>query len=55
VLAFTRGTDARLACVVNLSPTPVALPVDGVVTLASGPLPGDGLLPTDTAVWVVRE
>ncbi|QKW22983.1 glycoside hydrolase family 13 protein [Kitasatospora sp. NA04385] len=46
VLAFRRG-DVR--CLVNLSASP--LPLDGEVLLASGPLT-DGLLPTDTAVWL---
>jgi alpha-glucosidase len=57
VLAFSRGphaaTDASLVCVVNLSAAPVPLPVPGRVLLASGPLSDDGLLPTDTAVWVI--
>jgi alpha-glucosidase len=53
VLAFSRGTEARFACVVNLSGHPVALPVPGRVVLGSAPLDGD-LLPPDTAAWVVR-
>jgi alpha-glucosidase len=48
VLAFRR--DSGLTCVVNLGETPIALPA-GTVQLASGPL-DDGLLPTDTAVWL---
>jgi alpha-glucosidase len=51
VLAFGRGS--AFACVVNLSSEPVTLPVDGTVVLSSGSMP-DGLLPTDTAAWVVR-
>jgi alpha-glucosidase len=49
VLAFRRGEG--LVCVVNLKATPVALPQHEQVILASGPLV-DGLLPTDTAVWL---
>ena len=48
VLAFARG-DAR--CVVNLSASPVSLPPDATVLLASGPLAA-GALPPDTAVWL---
>ena len=55
VLAFSRGTTASLSCVVNVSPGPVPLPVDGRVVLASGPLSDDGLLPTDTTVWLVSD
>ncbi|MFC1407942.1 glycoside hydrolase family 13 protein [Streptacidiphilus sp. N1-12] len=49
VLDFTRPGGFR--CVVNLGPTPVALPSGAGVLLASGPLDGT-LLPTDTAVWL---
>ena len=49
VLDFARDGDFR--CVVNLGPTPVALPEGASVLLASGPLDG-ALLPTDTAVWL---
>jgi alpha-glucosidase len=49
VLAFHRG--AAFACVVNLSPDPVALPPHTTVLLASGPL-REGRLPQDTAVWL---
>ncbi|MDT7705960.1 MAG: alpha-glucosidase, partial [Pseudonocardiales bacterium] len=48
VLAFRRGPG--LACVVNLSAEPVALPTGATVLLASGPLPG-AAVPVDTAVW----
>jgi alpha-glucosidase len=51
VLDFTRPGGFR--CVVNLGPTPMALPGQTEVLLASGPLDG-GLLPTDTAVWLRR-
>jgi alpha-glucosidase len=48
VLAFGRGD---LCCVANLSPATVALPTHTAVLLASGPF-DDGLLPSDTAVWL---
>jgi alpha-glucosidase len=51
VLAFSRGPS--FVCVVNLSNQPVALPVDGSVVLCSGDMES-GLLPTDTAAWLVR-
>jgi alpha-glucosidase len=51
VLDFTRPGGFR--CVVNLGPTPMALPGQTEVLLASGPLDG-GLLPADTAVWLRR-
>ena len=57
VLDFTRPGGFR--CVVNLGPTPVALPGGAELLLASGPLEGSldsppeqFLLPTDTAVWL---
>jgi alpha-glucosidase len=49
VLAFRRGDD--VACVVNLSDTPVAVPEHDRVLLSSVPL-DDGLLPRDAAVWL---
>ena len=52
VLAFSRGTGAAFACVVNLSDRPVEPPVAGTVVLSSGAMDG-GLLPPDTAAWVV--
>ena len=48
VLAFDRG---GVACVANLSPTPVELPPHTAILLASAPLPGI-LLPPDTAAWL---
>ena len=44
-----RGTGVR--CVTNLSGGPVVLPPHAAIMLASGPLV-DGLLPTDTTVWL---
>ncbi|WCN81732.1 glycoside hydrolase family 13 protein [Micromonospora sp. LH3U1] len=49
VLAFSRG--GGFSCLVNLSDTPVPLPAAGELLLASGPL-HEGLLPSDTAVWL---
>ena len=52
VLAFRR--EPGFVCVVNLGADPAPLPeaAHGLpVILASGPLPDDGTLPGDTAVW----
>ncbi|MFP5282906.1 MAG: glycoside hydrolase family 13 protein [Actinomycetes bacterium] len=49
VLSFSR--DPGFRCLVNLGAEPVALPSGGEILIASGPV-GDGLLPTDTAVWL---
>ncbi|WP_327033287.1 glycoside hydrolase family 13 protein [Micromonospora ureilytica] len=49
VLAFSRG--GGFTCLVNLSAGPVPMPAQGELLLASGPL-DDGLLPSDTAVWL---
>jgi alpha-glucosidase len=50
VLAFDRGGGLR--CIANMSAAPIALPPRADMILASGPLTSDGLLPTDTAVWL---
>ena len=50
VLAFTR--ESGLTCVVNLGTEPVRLPEHQRICLASGPA-DDGLLPADTAVWLL--
>ncbi|GGT86057.1 hypothetical protein GCM10010272_33620 [Streptomyces lateritius] len=50
VLAFGR-TDG-LMCVVNLAEGSVELPPHRTLLLGSGPLDGDGRLPSDTAVWL---
>jgi alpha-glucosidase len=52
VLAFDRGPGFR--CVVNFGADPVAM-TTGRVLLASGPLPTDGTLPGNTAVWLVAD
>jgi alpha-glucosidase len=49
VIAFQRGDG--FACVLNLSPELVPLPPHEDVLIASGPLE-EGLLPSDTAVWL---
>ncbi len=49
VLAFSR--EPGFACVVNLSASPIAAPVEGEVLLTSAPLP-DGRIPSDGAVWM---
>jgi alpha-glucosidase len=48
VVAFAR--EPAFTFVLNLGPGPVELP-QGRMLVASGPL-DDGLLPTDTAVWL---
>jgi alpha-glucosidase len=49
VLAFARG--GVFACILNLSEEPFPLPSHEAVLLASAPLT-DGVIPTDTAVWL---
>jgi alpha-glucosidase len=49
VLAFARG--GHFACVVNLSPAALPLPIDAHVLLSSEPL-AEGHLPTDVAAWI---
>lgn len=54
-LALTRTSDAGdggFTCLVNVSSTPVSLPEDAEVMLASGPLTARGEVPADTAVWL---
>jgi alpha-glucosidase len=50
VLAFAR--ESGLTCIVNLGTEPVRLPEHQRICLASGAVDG-GLLPTDTAVWLL--
>jgi alpha-glucosidase len=52
VLAFGRGE--RFVCVVNLSDSPVTLPADYALLLASDAPSGD-LLPPDAAAWLHSE
>ncbi|KHL15729.1 UNVERIFIED_CONTAM: alpha-glucosidase [Mumia flava] len=49
VLAFTRGEG--FACVANLTDSPIALPPNDQVWLASTP-PEGGRLPADAAAWI---
>ncbi|WP_331715921.1 DUF3459 domain-containing protein [Tessaracoccus coleopterorum] len=52
VLAFARGRgDDEVTCLVNLGPTPVALPAGAHVLLSSAALHDDQLEP-DNAVWL---
>ncbi|KGN34761.1 alpha-glucosidase [Knoellia sinensis KCTC 19936] len=54
VVAFVNAAhdDSRRTLVlVNLGAEPVALPDGAVVTHRSGELDGDGLIPTDVAIW----
>jgi alpha-glucosidase len=51
VLAFTRGDDDSLVCVVNAGTSIVDLPGLGEIILASGPLAEAAALPPDTAAW----
>jgi alpha-glucosidase len=46
--------DAGLACLVNLSAAPIALPPGAGLVLASAPVIG-GELPVDAAAWYVRQ
>jgi alpha-glucosidase len=50
VLDITVAGSPGIRVVVNLGDGPVALPA-GDVLLASAPV-ADGMLPTDTAVWL---
>jgi alpha-glucosidase len=54
VLAFRRTvpTGAGLIVLVNISEGPIEIASYGTVLLASGPMPADGTLPVDTAVWL---
>ncbi|WP_409483449.1 glycoside hydrolase family 13 protein [Arsenicicoccus dermatophilus] len=53
-LAVTaEGVAGRLLVVTNLGSTPVGLPAGAGLLVASGPLTADGLVPTDTTVWLV--
>ncbi len=51
VLAFTRGDDDSLVCVVNIGTSSVVLPGLGELVLSSGRLEESGALPPDTAAW----
>ncbi|HET6241436.1 MAG TPA: DUF3459 domain-containing protein, partial [Arthrobacter sp.] len=52
VIAFARGD--RFVCMTNLSASPVALPRDAVVLLASDDTP-DAHLPPDVTAWLRLE
>ncbi len=50
VVAFSR--EPGFQCWVNVGADPVELPANAKVLVSSGPLTGDGRLPSDTAVWL---
>ncbi len=50
VLAFDRGPG--FVCVVNMGRTPVPLPAEATLLLASDELTADGALPPDTSAWL---
>ena len=49
VLAFDRG---EVSVLTNFGEEPVGLPAGARVLLSSSPLDADGLVPTDTTVWL---
>jgi len=49
VLAFCR--QGGFSCVVNLGDSPISVPVEGHLLLASGPLTSDDRLPAAAAAW----
>jgi hypothetical protein len=49
------GRASGLLCAANFSDQPVPLPREFGTLLASGPLDNDGLLPTDSTVWLHRD
>lgn len=55
VVAYTRvaANGRTFTSVTNFGDAAIALP-EGDVVLTSGPLTGDGQLPTDTSAWVLR-
>ncbi|MER5896362.1 hypothetical protein [Streptomyces sp. NPDC001876] len=55
MLAFTRGADGKLACIVSQSAYGIPLPDATEVLLVSSPLGAGACLLPDTAVWLRRE
>jgi alpha-glucosidase len=51
VVALLNTGDERTLVVANLGTDPVMLPEGAELLATSGPLTGDGRIPTDTAVW----
>jgi alpha-glucosidase len=49
VLAFRRGDG--LVCALNMGSRPARIEAPGGVTLASGPVEDQNLLPPETTVW----
>jgi alpha-glucosidase len=54
VVAFVNepAHGERVLVIANLGAEPVTLPAGAQLLVASGPLTGQGLLPTDTTVWL---
>ena len=54
VLAFVNEPDAGepVLVITNLGPKPVAVPLGATMLVSSGPLTAEGLVPTDTTVWL---
>ena len=56
VVAFANAPAScePVLVITNLGPTPVALPAGAQRLLTSGPLSSEGLVPTDTTVWITH-
>jgi len=54
VVAFVNepGAGERVLVITNLGAEPVAVPGGALVLVSSGPLTPQGLVPTDTTVWL---
>ncbi len=54
VLAFVNEPDASepVLVITNVGPKPVAVPRGATMLLSSGPMTAEGLVPTDTTVWL---
>jgi alpha-glucosidase len=50
-LGFAR--EPGFVCMVNVGAAPLAVPAGPAVALTSGPLTAEGLIPADTAVWLI--
>ncbi|MHB8186078.1 MAG: glycoside hydrolase family 13 protein [Dermatophilaceae bacterium] len=57
VLAFVNAPDAgaRVLVITNFGPDPVTVPFGATTLLSSGPLTAQGLVPTDTTVWLTAQ
>ena len=45
----------RVLIITNFGPEPVAVPNGATTLLSSGPLTPQGLVPTDTTVWLTAQ